>query len=269
MSALEKPAANALPAVYGAIEAVMRDVGQKGIAKDQKNKQQDYKYRGIDDVYNAIAPLLAQHHLVIVPRVINREKTERETKNGSVLFYVVVQVEFDIICALDGSRHVASTWGEAMDSGDKATNKAMSAAYKYMAMQTFCIPTEGDNDADATSHDEIKPDAGASDTQPRRDPPPKAQREAGAGSPPSAPAQTLSAKQARPDFDAMVKEIRAAKTVDDLKAWGKDNAKRVALQPDGWKRDLRKEYTDRMEGLEYMADTARDAERVYEQEIQP
>ena len=40
-----------------------------------------------------------------------------------------------------------------MDSGDKATNKAMSAAYKYAALQTFCIPTEGDNDADATTHE--------------------------------------------------------------------------------------------------------------------
>lgn len=53
--------------------------------------------------------------------------------------------------AVDGSRHTVSTFGEAMDSADKATNKAMSAAYKYMAMQTFCIPTEGDNDADATT----------------------------------------------------------------------------------------------------------------------
>jgi hypothetical protein len=43
--------------------------------------------------------------------------------------------------------------GEAMDSGDKSSNKAMSAAYKYAAFQAFCIPTEGDNDADATTHD--------------------------------------------------------------------------------------------------------------------
>ena len=42
-----------------------------------------------------------------------------------------------------------------MDSGDKATNKAMSAAYKYAAMQAFAIPTEGDNDADSTTHEVI------------------------------------------------------------------------------------------------------------------
>jgi hypothetical protein len=45
------------------------------------------------------------------------------------------------------------TYGEAMDSADKATNKAMSAAYKYAAFLAFCIPTEGDNDADATTHE--------------------------------------------------------------------------------------------------------------------
>jgi hypothetical protein len=51
--------------------------------------------------------------------------------------------------------HTARTFGEAMDSGDKATNKAMSAAYKYVTFQTFCIPTEGDNDADLTTHETV------------------------------------------------------------------------------------------------------------------
>src|SRR5690606_17937912 len=64
-----------------------------------------------------------------------------------------VEAEFDLICSEDGSKFTIRTFGEAMDSADKATNKAMSAAYKYAAMQAFCIPTEGDNDADATTHD--------------------------------------------------------------------------------------------------------------------
>ena len=66
---------------------------------------------------------------------------------------MTVGVEYDIIAAEDGSRHVVRFVGEAMDSADKATNKAMSAAFKYMAMQTFCIPTEGDNDADSHTHE--------------------------------------------------------------------------------------------------------------------
>lgn len=144
------------PAVLGAIAAVMEEIGKTGIAKDRDNQQQKYKFRGIDDVYNAIAPLLAKHKLIILPEVMSREKTERTTDRGTVLFYVAVQVKFRLVCSIDGSEIIVTMPGEAMDAGDKATNKAMSAAYKYMAMQTFCIPTEGDNDADATTHEPVK-----------------------------------------------------------------------------------------------------------------
>jgi hypothetical protein len=65
-------------------------------------------------------------------------------------------MEFDLVSAEDGSKHTICTVGEAFDSGDKSMNKAMSAAYKYAAFQAFAIPTEGDNDADASTH-EVKP----------------------------------------------------------------------------------------------------------------
>ena len=81
--------------------------------------------------------------------MITRTCEERQTKNGGALFYTVVEAEFDFVCAEDGSKHVVRTFGEAMDSADKSTNKAMSAAYKYACLQAFSIPTEGDNDADA------------------------------------------------------------------------------------------------------------------------
>lgn len=142
--------------VYQAICAVAKDMASEGISKGRKNQQQGYAFRGIDDVYNALAPRLAAHGLVILPRMISRAVTERETAKGGVLFYVVVEAEFDFVSAHDGTRHTIKTYGEAMDSGDKATNKAMSAAYKYAAMQAFCIPTEGDNDADLHTH-EIAP----------------------------------------------------------------------------------------------------------------
>jgi hypothetical protein len=145
----------AVPAVYGAIADVMGKLSKVGISKDNKNAQQGYKFRGIDDVYNALAPFLSESRLLILPRVLSRSVTERETKSGGALFYVVLDVEFDFVAAVDGSRHVVRVVGEAMDSGDKATNKAMSAAYKYACMEAFCIPTEGDNDADAHTH-EIK-----------------------------------------------------------------------------------------------------------------
>ena len=139
--------------VYQAINKVQSALAKTGISKDRKNQQQGYNFRGIDDVYCAIAPLLSEHGLCILPRIISRHCDERTNSKGTPLFYVTVEAEFDFVSAEDGSKHVVRTFGEAMDSADKATNKAMSAAYKYAAFQAFAIPTEGDNDADAHSHD--------------------------------------------------------------------------------------------------------------------
>jgi len=147
---------HAVPRVYAAINAVQRALAREGIEKGRKNEQQGYRFRGIDDIYNAVSPLLGEHGLCILPRVLARACTERATANGRALFYVTVEVEFDFVSSEDGSRHVVKTWGEAMDSADKATNKAMSAAYKYAVMQAFAIPTEGDNDADAKTHEVAK-----------------------------------------------------------------------------------------------------------------
>lgn len=151
--------------VYLAISQVAAQLAKSGISKSRKNSQQDYKFRGIDDVYNAMAPFLAEAKLCILPNVLSRECVERTTAKGNAIFYVTVRVRFDFVSAEDGSKHEVVTYGEAMDTADKATNKAMSAAYKYAAMQAFCIPTEGDNDADATTHEvQAKPASSAKPT---------------------------------------------------------------------------------------------------------
>lgn len=142
-----------VPAVYQKIAAVSAELAQVGISKGRKNQQQGYAFRGIDDVLNVLAPMLANHGLVILPRILSRDVTERESKSGGTLFTVSVAAAFDFVAAVDGSLHTVQTYGEAMDSADKATNKAMSAAYKYAAFLAFCIPTEGDNDADAHTHE--------------------------------------------------------------------------------------------------------------------
>ena len=142
--------------IYKAINAVQAALAKTGIAKDKRNSTQGYNFRGIDDVYLALSPLLAEHGLCILPRVLSRTVTERVTPKGGLLFYTAVEVEFDFVCVEDGSKHTVKTFGEAMDSGDKSTNKAMSAAYKYAAFQAFAIPTEGDNDADASTHEVVK-----------------------------------------------------------------------------------------------------------------
>jgi hypothetical protein len=142
-----------IPKVYSAISKVMSEIGRTGISKDRKNQKQGYQFRGIDDVYNAMSSLLSAAGLCVLPRVTKREVVERVSQAGGALFYVALDVEFDLCCAEDGSKHTIAVSGEAMDSGDKATNKAMSAAFKYACMQVFCIPTEGNPDADSETHE--------------------------------------------------------------------------------------------------------------------
>jgi hypothetical protein len=140
--------------VYQAINKVQAALAKTGISKDRRNTQgAGYNFRGIDDVFNAVSPLLAEHGLCILPRMLTRQCEERQSKSGGALFYITVEAEFDMVSSEDGSKHTIRTFGEAMDSGDKGTNKAMSAAYKYACFQAFAIPTEADNDADAHTHE--------------------------------------------------------------------------------------------------------------------
>lgn len=146
-----------IPKVYAAIASVSAAMASRGISKDRKNQSQGFVFRGIDDVYDALAPALKAASLVMLPRVTGREVAERQTQKGGTLFYVTLTVEYDLVSAEDGSKHTICVVGEAMDSGDKATNKALSAAYKYAAFQAFCIPVEGTPDADAETHQDIRP----------------------------------------------------------------------------------------------------------------
>lgn len=143
--------------VYQAIGAVSAALSREGISKARNNQSQGYKFRGIDDVLNALSGALVAAGLVILPRCTERIVVERQTAKGGALFNVTCQVEFDLVSTEDGSKHTVCTFGEAMDSADKATNKAMSAAYKYLALLVFCIPTEAtpENDADFTTHEVV------------------------------------------------------------------------------------------------------------------
>ena len=142
-----------VPHVYKAISEVTAELAKQGVSKNQTNSYDRYNFRGSDDVYNALAPLLAKHNLCVMPKVTARDITERTSNKGGALFYVVLWVEYTFVSSVDASTHVITVVGEAMDRGDKATNKAMSAAYKYACLQTFCIPTESSEDADAQSHE--------------------------------------------------------------------------------------------------------------------
>lgn len=136
--------------IFESINAVMNDCGF--IGKTSENTMQKYKFRGIDAVMNALNPALIKNKVFVVPEVMEQTREERTTTKGGLLIYSIIKVKYTFY-AEDGSSVTCCVIGEGMDSGDKASNKAMSAAFKYACFQTFCIPTEEMKDADYDSPD--------------------------------------------------------------------------------------------------------------------
>ena len=164
-AAVQDTAPAAVPQIFRAIPAIM---GELSAVKKEKTTQEGarrFAYRGIDDVMNAMWPLLSKHKVFVVPEVIDQQREERQTVKGSTLLYSILRVRFTFY-AEDGSSIQAVTVGEGMDAGDKASNKAMAVALKYALFQTFCIPTEemADDDPDRQVH-EVKAKRGASQRQ--------------------------------------------------------------------------------------------------------
>lgn len=127
------------PKIYATINAVMGELG--AIEKAKRNQQQGFNYRSVDDVMNALNPLMVKHKLFCVPEVLEHQREERKTVKGGNLIYSVLKVRYTLY-ADDGSSISAVVMGEGMDSGDKASNKALAIAYKYAMFQIFSIPTE-------------------------------------------------------------------------------------------------------------------------------
>lgn len=139
----------ASPSVYGAIAAIIGELAQTGISKSRLNTIDDYRYRSIDDITGALAPLLAKYRLCVLPRVSKRFVSQTERQEGGERVRVTLRVLFDLVSADDGSAHRIETLGEALDDGDKATAKAMTSAYKSAMVQLFCIPAGPSEEADA------------------------------------------------------------------------------------------------------------------------
>ena len=135
--------------IYKRMIGIMNEID--AIGKNKTNVQQNYKFRGIDDMYNALQPLFKKHGVFILSEVLAEHREERITKGGGTLFNVVLDMKFSF-CTEDGSSVSSTVKGEAMDSSDKATNKAMSTALKYALMQTFLIPTEELEDLNTEKH---------------------------------------------------------------------------------------------------------------------
>lgn len=148
------------PAVLAGMVHVAAEIAQIGVDKRSKNKDQGFWYRGIDDIMQAMAPLLTKHNLVILPNFHEHKTEARLTRQGKALYEVVVRGVFRVSSAVDGSMVEIATYGEGMDTADKATTKAMAIAFKYALMQGFHIPLEPTEDPDASSHEDTAPEKG-------------------------------------------------------------------------------------------------------------
>jgi len=124
--------------IYEVVPAIMSEIPT--IGKDRKNAAQNYQFRGIDDVYNTVNPIMAKHGVFMRAEVQDVKREERPSKSGGTMAFVQVKVRYFFV-AKDGSSVFTDSLGEGMDSGDKATPKAMSIAQKYAILQMFCIPT--------------------------------------------------------------------------------------------------------------------------------
>lgn len=134
--------------IYGKISQIMKEC--PAIGKNQRNAQQGFSYRGIDDAMNTLQNILPKYGVFYVPEVLDSQREERVTAKGGTLIYSVLKVRYTFY-AEDGSHVSAIVQSEGMDSADKSSNKAMSAACKYALFQVFNIPTVEFVDPDATT----------------------------------------------------------------------------------------------------------------------
>lgn len=158
--------------IYESITGIMQE--GYAITKEKRNQQQGFLYRGIDDVMNTFQPLMSKYRIFCVPEVLGREREERKTNKGTILIYSILTIRYTFF-AEDGTSVSAVVVGEGMDSGDKASNKAMAVGMKYAMFQVFCIPTEETPDPDA----ETPPRSSAAAPQASAAPPPSSYSDGG------------------------------------------------------------------------------------------
>jgi hypothetical protein len=136
-----------------ALNRVQRDIG--AISKDRRaTGGQTFAFRGIEDVMNALHPILVEHGVLIVPDADDAvwEFHERVSSAGnkSVNTQVRQRVAYKLVGPM-GDHIEAASMGEGSDFSDKATNKSTSSALKYLLTTLFSIPTQDMEDSDRDS----------------------------------------------------------------------------------------------------------------------
>lgn len=143
--------------IFEVFADVKRQVAPVG--KDSHNSQQNFKFRGVDAVVNAAAAALDEHGVITVPVLEKYEYGQVEVGNNRTrMAHVRVEVTYEFY-GPRGDCFRAKVPGEAMDSGDKGTAKAMSVAYRTCLIQTLNLPT-GEPDPDESTYERSPGSAG-------------------------------------------------------------------------------------------------------------
>jgi hypothetical protein len=119
--------------------AVMAEV--QGVAKKEKNTAQNFNFRGIDAVMNAVGPALRKHGGYLTQSIISVDYSTMASKNGGSLNIVRGIVQFNIFGS-EGEPVTGDVAAESFDSGDKATAKMMSVALRTFLLQALALPTD-------------------------------------------------------------------------------------------------------------------------------
>ena len=146
------------PTIHELLPRVAAEIGVVG--KASENRSQGYSFRGIDDVVAAVSPILSAHGVTFIPTGVEdvRDATV-PTKSGGQMRVVSFTQRFRFY-APDGSYVEGAVRGEGMDSGDKGSNKATSAAAKYALTLSLLIPTKGsldEGDFDSPTYEPTNP----------------------------------------------------------------------------------------------------------------
>lgn len=147
------------PTVHAAFTAVMADV--QAIRKAERNNVQNFNFRGIDAVMNAVGPALRKHGVVIVPTAESVDQERYNTAKGGLMHGVVVKMSYTVYGPA-GDHFTGGAYGQAADSGDKAVSKAESVAYRTFLLQALTIPTD-EPDPDLSVHERVNPQPSEAD----------------------------------------------------------------------------------------------------------
>ena len=143
--------------IHEAILEVMQEVGY--VQKTGKmSGGARYTYASEADLINALRPAMTKAQIIAYPaEVTNVEIQQYSTSGGTVMQDRVATIRWFFVHAPSETSISVEVVGEGSDSGDKASNKAMTAAMKYALRQTFLIETGDDPDSERPEYERASP----------------------------------------------------------------------------------------------------------------